>query len=163
MRGRSARRGITLLELLVVMALIALLAGLTYPSVSRGMDGVRLRMSADDVAAFLAQAMGQVEKTETPVLLRFLKDQGVIEMSGPRTSTRTLRLPEGIALSELLPVPPGEARTERDVMLMPGGVFPRLTVEIATRGGASRWIGMDPATGTPSVLPGAAAPAQGTP
>ena len=68
-------RGITLIELLVVMALISLIMGVAYPSVSRGLESVRLRMAGDDVASFLSFAMNRVEETEFPVEVRFLNAQ----------------------------------------------------------------------------------------
>jgi len=36
------RRGVTLLEMLIVVALIGLLAGITFPAVTSGIDSLRL-------------------------------------------------------------------------------------------------------------------------
>jgi prepilin-type N-terminal cleavage/methylation domain-containing protein len=144
----QARRGLTLIEMLVVMALISLIVGVSYPSVSRGLDGVRLRTAADDVASFLALAMNQVERTESPVAVRFLKAQGVLEMSGPGVPLRTMKLADGISIVEIKPVAPGAPEEERSVFLLPGGSFPRLTVELASRSGGRRSVAVDPVTGS---------------
>lgn len=149
--GSPSRRGITLIELLVVMALISLLMGIAYPSVSRGLESVRLRMAGDDVASFLSLAMNRVEKTESPVEVRFLKSQRTIEMGGPKTPLKTLKLPDGIGIGEIYPVFPGEPQAERSTLLMPGAPFPRLIIELTSEGGGRRSIRIDPATGTPII------------
>lgn len=147
---RSAR-GITLIEMLVVVALISLVVGLSYPGVSKGLEGIRLRMSADDVASFLSLAMNRVDRTESPVVLRFLKAQGALEISGPSGPPKMLKLPDGISIAEVYPLEPGEPQSERSALLLPGGSFPRLIVELASRGGARRSIRVDPVTGTTLV------------
>jgi prepilin-type N-terminal cleavage/methylation domain-containing protein len=150
----SARRGLTLIEMLVVLALISLIVGVSYPSVSRGLDGIRLRTAADDVASFLALAMNQVERTESPVAVRFLKAQGVLEMSGPGVPLKTMKLADGISIEEVTPVVPGQPDEEKSVFLLPGGSFPRMTVELASRSGGRRSVAVDPVTG--SALAGGA-------
>jgi|SRR5208283_2481837 len=153
-RRQAGRRGITLLEMLVVVAIIALVAGLSYPGVSRGVERIRLRVAADDVAAFLAQAMSRAERSETPVEVRFLKTKAAIEMGGPSTPTRTLHLPDGVVLAEVYPVVAEEGfEPVRSVLLLPGGAFPSLRVELATREAGKRSISIDPVTGVPVVGP----------
>jgi prepilin-type N-terminal cleavage/methylation domain-containing protein len=143
-----ARRGITLIEMLVVIALISLIMGVSYPSVSRGLDGIRLRTAADDVASFLGLAMNQVERTESPVVVRFLEAQGVLEMSGPDVPLKTMKLADGISIAEVRPAVPGEQDGVRSVSLLPGGTFPRLMVDLTSRSGGRRTVAVDPVTGS---------------
>ena len=42
-------RGVTLLEMLIVVALMGLIAGLSYPSVAAGLDTLRMRTASDQV------------------------------------------------------------------------------------------------------------------
>ncbi len=146
-----ARRGITLIEMLVVIAIVSLIVGVSYPSVARGLESVRLRMAADDLASFLSLAMNRVEKLEAPVEVRFLKAQRKVEMDGPNTPLKTLQLPDGISIGEIYPIPPGEALNERSALLMPGAPFPRLTIELTSQGGGKRTVRIDPATSTPII------------
>lgn len=151
-----ARRGLTLIEMLVVMALISLIVGVSYPSVSHGLDGVRLRTAADDVASFLALAMNQVERTESPVEVRFLKARGELRMSGPGVPLRTMKLADGISILDIKPRVPEGQEDDRSVFLLPGGSFPGLIVELASRSGGRRTVAIDPVTG--STVAGNAAP-----
>ena len=136
---------------MVVIALLALIAGLTYPSVSRGMDRIRLRVAADEVASFLSLAMNRVERTEFPIELRFIKARASIEMEGPNTPLRTLRLPDGVALTNVDPISEDGFISEPSILLLPGGAFPDVTVELSTRTAGRRTVRIDPATGAPVI------------
>ena len=152
--GRGSIRGakgITLLEMMVVVALLGLIAGLTYPSVSRGMERIRLRVAADEVASFMALAMNRVERTELPIELRFVKARAAIEMEGPNTPLRTLRLPDGVRLSEVYPISEDGFVAQPSILLLPGGAFPDVTVELSTRSAGKRTVRIDPVTGAPSI------------
>jgi prepilin-type N-terminal cleavage/methylation domain-containing protein len=52
-RGRRSRGGFTLLELLVVLALVALVTGIVTPAIIRGLASARERGVASDVQALL--------------------------------------------------------------------------------------------------------------
>ncbi|MGD0578673.1 MAG: prepilin-type N-terminal cleavage/methylation domain-containing protein [Bryobacteraceae bacterium] len=141
----------TLLEMMVVVAIISLIAAISYPGISRGMERIRLRVAADDVAAFLSQAMSRTERTESPIEVRFVKKLATIQMAGPNTPLRTLRLPEGVTLSEVYPVPEEGPQPEPSVLLMPGGAFPSVTVELSTSNAGKRTVRIDPVTGVPVI------------
>jgi prepilin-type N-terminal cleavage/methylation domain-containing protein len=141
----------TLLEMMVVVAIISLIAGLSYPGVARGMERIRLRVAADDVAAFLSQAMSRVDRTESPIELRFVKSQATIAMAGPDTPLRTLHLPQGVTLSEVYPIPEDGPQPEPTVLLLPGGAFPSLRVELSTLNAGKRSVRIDPVTGVPVI------------
>src|SRR5262249_1821608 len=65
----SSRRGITLIEMVIVMAIVGLIAGITYPTVSNGLDSVHLAAATDTVAAFLNAAVNRVERRQEVVEL----------------------------------------------------------------------------------------------
>ena len=46
--GRTNSRGITLMEMLVVVAIIGLIVAVSAPSISAGLDSVRITTTADD-------------------------------------------------------------------------------------------------------------------
>ncbi len=152
MPRRQKQSGVTLIELLMVVAIIALLAGLTYPTASAGMDALKLRSAGDEVAAFLYQAVGKADRRQEPVEIVFQKAEGVITSRGLRPdSERELTLPEGIRMVAVLPEPPGFDQPARSYFLLPGAAFPRIAIVIANRKGNRKVVRLDPITGAPSV------------
>jgi prepilin-type N-terminal cleavage/methylation domain-containing protein len=141
------RRGVTILEMIVVMTIISLMAGLMYPSISSGLDGLKLNTASDEVAAFLNGAMERANRRNTPVEIMFLPSENAILLHSTEAGfERRLDLPQGVTLEQVLPVSFAPVRI---VMLYPGGIVPRIGVQIATSMGRRRIIRIDPITGTP--------------
>jgi prepilin-type N-terminal cleavage/methylation domain-containing protein len=152
MPRRQNQGGVTLIELLMVVAIIALLAGLTYPTASAGMDALKLRSAGDEVAAFLYQAVGRADRRQEPVEITFQKAEGVITSRGVKAdSEKELALPDGISIAAVLPEAPGFEQPSRSYFLLPGAAFPRIGVVLANRKGNQRVVRLDPITGAPSV------------
>lgn len=152
MSRRSDERGVTLLEMLLVVVLIALLAGLSFPAVNSGLDAVRLRSAADAASSVLHQAAMKSERRQEPVEVIFDKAAGVITVRGLRAGSETaVELGEGITISAVNPEPPGPEQSVRSILLMPGAAFPRIEVVVANRRGNRKAVVLDPVTGAPSV------------
>ena len=152
MPRRQKQSGVTLIELLMVVAIIGLLAGLSYPAASSGMDALKLRSAGDEVAAFLYQSVGRAERRQEPVEITFQKAVGVIMARGLKPgSERELALPDGIRILAVLPEPPGPEQPVRSYFLLPGAAFPQLSVVIGNQKGNRKLVRLDPVTGAPSV------------
>jgi prepilin-type N-terminal cleavage/methylation domain-containing protein len=157
MRGARGRRagaeaGLTIMEMLIVVAIVGLMAGITFPSVASGLESLRMRSAGDSVASFLTLAMARVERSQEPVELTFLRGEGRIEMraADPKFA-RTLELPDGVSILHVHPELPGEPETTRSVLLLPATPFPRLGVELLNRRGSRRLIRIDPLSAVPVV------------
>jgi hypothetical protein len=143
------------MELLMVVAIIALLAGLTYPTASAGMDSIRLRSAGDEVAAFLYQAVGRADRRQEPVEITFDKDHGVITARGLAAgSEREMALSNGLRIAAVLPETPGEDLHPKSYLLLPGAAFPRITIVLENRKGNRKMVQLDPITGAPMVTAG---------
>lgn len=150
-RGR-AQAGITLMEMLIVMMLIALLAGLSYPAVSAGLDSIRLRSSCDEVAALLNLALTKSDRRQTPVEIIFSRPRNrIIARTIAPGFAKELVLESNIHIANVLPAPPGEEFVERTLLVYPSGTFPRFAVELENQRGARRMVRIDPLTGAPVI------------
>src|ERR1700704_3342429 len=62
--ARSNESGVTLIELLIVLTLIALVTGISYPSAASSVESLRLRSVSDQVVSFLNTAIDRAGRRE---------------------------------------------------------------------------------------------------
>jgi prepilin-type N-terminal cleavage/methylation domain-containing protein len=132
--------GVTLLEMLIVVTLIALVAGISYPSVASGVETLRLRSASDAMVAFLNTSLDRADRRQQAVEIRISPRENMLTArSADNGFARELHLPENILI-----VNPNEPRR---FLLYPGGSVPAIQVEVATHGGRRRRVSVDPMTG----------------
>jgi len=150
-RGQGTR-GVTLVEMMIVVAIIGLMVGITFPAVSAGLDSVRLASATDSLASFLNAAVNRAERRQQPMeLIISPKDNLLTLYSNEPGFTRELRLPEGIAIEAVLPRNPDDPQGVRRLILMPGATVPGIGIQVANQRGAHRIVRLDPMTGFPRV------------
>jgi prepilin-type N-terminal cleavage/methylation domain-containing protein len=151
------RAGVTLLEMMIVMVIIAIMAGAVYPSVATSLEGIRLSSSADDIVAFLNGAAERANRHQAAVEVFINKTENSIVLHSTEAGfERRLDLPSGVLIQSIEPVPlasaAGSAGSDaRHFYIYPGGTVPRIGILIANRNGAQRLIRMDPITGAPKI------------
>lgn len=150
MRGR---RGVTLLEMLIVLMVVGLLVGLAYPGVGAGLDSLRLRSAADGAAALLVQAVTRAERRQEPVELIVDRAAGRILARDFRGGfLREQRLDPGLSIREILPpLPAAGEETARSVLLVPGEPSPAFGLVLGNARGQRRLVRLDPLTATAVV------------
>lgn len=148
---RSRLSGVTLIEMLIVVMIIALIAGITFPALAAGLASVRLNSASGSAASFLTATMNRVERRETPAAVVIAPKENELEVftaaSGEKPE-QTLHMPQGIFIEA------GEAdagNAPRRFLLQPGGAFPRITLVLRNEKGARRSVKIDPATGVPDI------------
>ena len=149
-RVNKLRRGVTLIEMMVVVTLIAILAGLTFPSVSSGLDSLRLRSASDSILALLDTAADRAERRQQAVeIVVSPKENSITARSADAVFTRRVELHEGIHITGVTPAapPPVEPDANRQFLIYPGGTIPAIGIQIATSAGHRRTIAVDPITG----------------
>ena len=151
--GRTSRRGVTLIEMVIVVAIVGLIAGITYPSVTSGLESVHLASAADTVASFLNAALNRVERRQAVVeLVISIKENSMVVHSTEPGFERKAELPDGITIAAVLPVlNEQDPAAPRQFILMPGGTAPRVGIEIRNRKGSRRIVRVDPMTGVPRI------------
>jgi prepilin-type N-terminal cleavage/methylation domain-containing protein len=144
--------GVTLIEMLVVVAIIGLIAAISYPSAAAGIESARLLSACDSVAVFLNSAVNLVERRQQPLELIVSPKEGRLTMySNQPGFTRELQMPEGIAIEAVLPAMQEDPEEGRRLILMPGATVPGIGIQLGNRRGARRIVRLDPMTGFPRV------------
>jgi hypothetical protein len=138
--------------MLVVVTIIGLLAGISVPAASAGIDSVRLAAAAQSVASFLNGAVNRAERREEPMEVVISPGENLLTLySNEPGFTRELKLPDGIALEAVLPALPEGSDPVRRIVILPGATVPGIGIELANRHGVRRIVRLDPMTGFPSV------------
>jgi len=147
-------RGITLLEMLIVVSLIALLTGLSYAPLSAGIETLRLRAASDVVLSFLSGAMDRAEKKQAVVELQILPlENAFLARTADLTFVKRVDLPQGMQIVRVQPEVPGaDPRAVRRFLIYPGGAVPRIAVELVNPKGRRRIVSLDPLTGSAQAI-----------
>jgi len=156
-RAAWPERGVTLIEMLVVVAVVGIVVGVSIPSISAGLDSVRLASTGDAIASFLNGAVTHAERSEQPVEVVISLKDGTISADGADGFARRFHVPQGITMDKVLPEESGDSEAgdskahDRQVLIVPGGTAPAIGVEYSNLHGGRRRVELDPMTGFPRV------------
>jgi type II secretory pathway pseudopilin PulG len=143
---------VTLIEMLIVVALISLFAGLMFPSVASGLETLRLQQASDGISGFLNTGLNRAERNRVVVEITIDKAQNALTMYSTEPGfTKRLEMPDGVRIVDVLPPAPEDIVAPRRFLLYPGGSPPRFGVEIENRKNIRRIVRVDPVTGVPQV------------
>jgi hypothetical protein len=139
--------------MVVVVAIIALIVGLSFPAASAGLENVRMVSAADSVATFLNGAVNRAERRQQPVEVVVYAKEGRLNLySNEPGFTRELRMPDGVVIEAVLPAEDGgDPGQPRRILFIPGATVPGITIQLGNRRNAHRRIHLDPMTGFPRV------------
>lgn len=141
----SNRRGVTLLEMLIVVAIIAVISAISFPALTSGMAGIRLQSSSGELASFLTTSMNRVERHEEAAAIVITPKSNRLDVftaaSGEKPA-RSWEAPSGVTV---------EGEGSHRYLLFPGGAFPRIALVLRNEKGARRSIEIDPVTAVPRI------------
>jgi len=137
----TTRRGVTLIEMMIVMAIIAVVVAIAFPSAASGLEAIRLRSAADSVVGFLNAALTRTDRHQEPTeIIVTPADRTLSMFTADPKFVKKLQLPEGIKIAGDEP---------RRFLLMPGGAPPTLDIDLSNPRGAHKIVRIDPITGVP--------------
>ena len=145
--------GVSLIEMIVVVSLIAILVGISFPSVASGIETLRLNSAAESTVAFINGGLNRAERRQQMVEVTILKSENALSLrSATPGFERRLDLPEGIKIESVLPeMPEDDAAGSRTFLLYPGGTVPAFGIALVNRKQAQRVVRVDPITGVPLI------------
>lgn len=152
----SRRRGVTLIEMVVVVAIAGLIVAVSIPSATAGLDSVRLASATGSIASFLNAAVNRTERLQLPIeVVVDIKKNRLMLYSDEPGFTRELSMPGGITMEAVLGVKPQDPFGPQDapnrLLLIPGASTPAIGIQISNRHGLRRIVRLDPMTGFPRV------------
>ncbi len=154
-RSVSSSAGVTLIEMMVVVGLISLMAAVSYPAITSGIESLRLNAATNGVVSFLDYGLSRAERRQQTVEITISKADNSLEMRSTEPGFyRKLRLPEGVSIVQVLPALPEEDADpgrKRDFLLYPGGTVPPIGLQLINRRNVQRVVRVDPITGVPHV------------
>jgi prepilin-type N-terminal cleavage/methylation domain-containing protein len=141
----STERGVTLIEMLIVVAIIGTIASISFPALTSGLAGVRLSSASSSAASFLTAAMNNVERREQAAAIVVSPKENRMDIftaaSGEKPAG-TFQPPSGVTF---------EGDEPHRYMLLPGGAFPRISLVLRNERGSRRSVEVDPVTAVPRV------------
>jgi len=150
---RRYRRGVTLVEMLIVVSIIGLIVAVSFPAFSAGIDSVRMSSATGMVSSFLNSAVNRAERRQQAVELIVTPKENLMTMyTNEPGFERKLRMPDGVSIQAVLPAIDDEAPdTPRQLMLLPGATAPGIGILLANQHGSRRIVRLDPMTGFPRI------------
>jgi prepilin-type N-terminal cleavage/methylation domain-containing protein len=137
----NPRHGVTLIEMMIVMAILAIIVAIAFPSAASGLDSIRLRSAADSVVGFLNTALTRTDRHQEPTeIIITPADRSLSMFTADPNFVKRLQLPDGIKIAGEEP---------RRFLLMPGGAPPTLDIDLSNLRGAHKLVHIDPVTGVP--------------
>ena len=141
----DSQRGVTLLEMLIVVAIIATVAAVSFPALTSGIAGIRLSSAASGVATFLTSSMNTVERREQAAAIVITPKENRVDVftaASRQKPSQTFQPPGGITF---------EGEDPHRYLLFPGGSFPRIALVLRNEKGSRRSVEIDPVTAVPQV------------
>jgi len=138
--------------MMVVVGLISLMIGISFPAITSGIDSLRLKAATNSVVSFLNAGLSRAERRQQVVEITISRPDNSIEMQSSEPGfTRKLQMPEGVSIVQVLPLLPENPDAVRQFFLYPGGTVPPFGVQLINRRNVQRVVRVDPITGVPRI------------
>jgi competence protein ComGC len=151
-RNQKPETGVTLIEMIVVVGIISLVVGISFPAVTSGIDSLRLNTATNTVVSFVNSGLSRAERRQQVVEITILKNENALLMRSTEPGFfRKLEMPAGVSITHILPELIENPDAPRVFMLYPGGAPPRFGIQLMNRRSVERIVRVDPITGVPRV------------
>ena len=148
------KAGVTLIEMLVVVALISLMVGISFPAITSGIDSLRLNAATNGVVSFLNCGLEPRRTAPAGGGDHDFQSGQFASRCDPAEPGfyRKLQLPDGVSITHVLPELPDDPDHPREpsccIRVAPRR---RFGVQLINRRNVERIVRVDPITGVPRV------------
>ena len=151
---RKTQRGVTLLEMLVVVAIIGVMVGIAFPAITSGIDSLRIRSASDEIVSTFNSAMIRADRRQVAVEIIIDRAHNrLFFASADPGYRRELTMPDGVTIEHVYPLIPNlDESLPRQFLIHPGGTVPRLGLELKNRRNMHLIVSVDPITGGAQVV-----------
>ncbi len=149
----KSRRGVTLIEMLVVVTIISLIVAVSFPAITSGLDTLKLHQAVRDTVSLFDAGLSRAQRSQQVVEITVSpKDNAMWILAPDARYERKIEMPDGVTITRVFPVNPNEDQLAvRSFYLYPGGSVPRFGIEMRNRRGTRRIVSVDPITGVPRI------------
>lgn len=152
-RRRRTQSGLTLIEMLIVVAIISVMIGIAFPSITSGIETLRLRSATDEIVSTFNSAMNRADRRQVAVEIIVDRAKNKIEFASVDPGyRREVTMPEGVTIERVLPAIPNlDENLPRQFLIHPAGTVPPIALELKNRKNQVRIVSVDPITGSAQV------------
>src|SRR5438128_7587366 len=79
-KRNSPNAGVTLIEMIVVVAIVAILVGISFPSMASGIETLRLNSATQSVVSFINGGLNRAERRQVVVEVTIAKRENTLWM-----------------------------------------------------------------------------------
>ncbi len=152
LRTQTQERGITLLELLVVLTLIAILSAMVYPSFGNALASLRLKGAARQVVSVCRMAKWEAVRRRQPVRVSLDLNKGKIVVTDAKlTLIKELNLPPGIRFFQSQRISGDGAVDATDFYFYPNGTSDAGSIVLRDTQGRNLSVAIDSLTGDTTI------------
>ena len=153
-RPSSDKNGFTLLELIVVILIIALILGISYPSMSRGSNILNLQMAGRDVLNSFRFAREKAISEQMTMMLIIDRNERKFELANVLGEPmRAYTLPRGVDIQRMTRAGSEVREDVMTVRFTPNGGVENVGIRIAIGGRSRVQIISDPLGGGARIEP----------
>ncbi len=129
--------------MLIVVTLMSLLFGISFPSLTAGIESLRISSACDEIATAINGALNRAERRQQGVEILVLPHENVVAVASFEPGhRRRVEMPPGVTIAGDQP---------RQFLVFPGSSPPRVAILLVNRRGDRRAVRIDPVSGAPLI------------
>lgn len=138
--------------MLIVVTIVSLMVGISYPAISSGVETLRMNTLADEVVGLLNFGVNRAERRQHAIEVTVSREANAVFLRSPEPGfEKVVAFPENVSITGIFPPIPMEDPRGRRFLIYPSASPPRIGIVLANKRGDRRFIRLDPVSGVAAV------------